>query len=123
MNRNLSNFAPWTIGFTLLVITAAVFWEVPKGQFVRWDDDIKIYRNEHLGAFSRDNLVWMFTDTQRLLYYAPVSWLSLSLIWQFCRLDPFGYHLASLLLHCGSALLIFVLIQRLLRRIWNLTNE
>ena len=108
---------PWLFGCALLIITMAVYWNVTKGEFVRWDDDIKIYRNEHLGSFSRENLAWMFTDTQRLLYYAPVSWLLLNGIWHFYHLNPFGYHLASLLLHCANTLLVFLLIHQILHRI------
>src|SRR5207249_7028820 len=95
----------------LLVAVLAVFWNVPRAQFVRWDDDINIYRNPYHGGLSWERIHWMFTDTRYVLYYAPLSWLTLSFIYELCGLDPLGYHLASLLLHCLNSILVYLVIR------------
>src|SRR5437660_3004496 len=88
----------------LILATVAVFWKVPAADFVQWDDDINIYRNPYHGRLSWERLVWMFTDIHYVLYYAPLSWLTLSIIYEFSGLNPIGYHVASLLLHCANAM-------------------
>lgn len=98
----------------LVAVVVGVFWRVPGADFVQWDDDINIYANPYHGGLSWRRIVWMFTDLQYVMYYAPLSWLTLSVIYQFSGLNPVGYHLTSLFLHCLNTLLIYGLIRRLL---------
>src|SRR3954452_24163698 len=114
-SRNISSSR--FIGALVVIVTLAVFSAVPHAQFVRWDDDINIYGNPHHGGLTWPRIVWMFTDTHYVLYYAPFSWLALSVIYEFCALNPFGYHFASLLLHGANALLGYYLIRTILSRI------
>jgi len=114
-SRNISSSR--LIGALVVIVTLAVFSAVPHAQFVRWDDDINIYGNPHHGGLTWPRIVWMFTDTHYVLYYAPFSWLALSVIYEFCALNPFGYHFASLLLHGANALLGYYLIRTILSRI------
>ncbi|MFA6004300.1 MAG: hypothetical protein WC881_09555, partial [Elusimicrobiota bacterium] len=68
--------------------------------FVSWDDPDTILRNEHFRGLAWSNLRWMFTSTQ-MGNYQPLSWLTLALDYKLWGLEPFGYHLTNLLLHCG----------------------
>src|SRR5262249_44884345 len=92
------------------------YWNVPRADFVMWDDDINIYRNPHHGGLSWGRVVWMFTDIYYVVYYGPLSWLSLSVIYEFFGFNPFGFHLASFLLHFANTALVYFLIRHLLRR-------
>ncbi len=106
-----------TTGLILLVLllaVLAVFWNVPRAEFVQWDDDINIYRNPYHGGLAWERISWMFTDTRYVLYYAPLSWLALSVIYEFSGLDPLGYHLASLALHCVNSMLVYFVIRNFL---------
>src|SRR5438874_6787485 len=67
----------------LVLAVVAVFWKIPSADFVQWDDDINIYRNPFHGGLSWARLSWMFTDIHYVMYYAPLSWLTLSIIYQF----------------------------------------
>src|SRR3954464_10691720 len=107
----------WLAPAIVLFLTLAVYSQVPQHGFVQWDDDINIYGNPHHGGLTWPRIVWMFTDTHYVLYYAPFSWLALSVIYEFCALNPFGYHFASLLLHGANALLGYYLIRTILSRI------
>jgi protein O-mannosyl-transferase len=99
----------------LVLAVIAVFCNVPHAEFVQWDDDINIYRNPHHGGLSWERIKWMFTDTQYVLYYAPLSWLTLSVLYEVSGLNPFGYHVASLILHCVNTVLVFFLIRTVLK--------
>jgi hypothetical protein len=46
-------------------------------------------------------------------YYRPVAFLSHALDWQIWHGQAFGFHLTSLLLHTGNAVLVFVFARRL----------
>src|SRR5438552_1528092 len=100
----------------LAAVVLAVFWKVPQAQFVMWDDDINIYANPNHGGLSWSRIVWMFTDTKYVMYYAPLSWLTLSIIYACCGLNPLGYHVASLLLHLANTVLVYFLILQCLNR-------
>ncbi len=104
------------IGLVIGLVTFAVFSSGLKAGFVQWDDDINIYANPHHGGLQWSRIVWMFTDVQYVRYYAPLSWLGLSVIYEFSGLKPLGYHLAGLLLHCLNAGLVYLLLRQLLQR-------
>ena len=82
--------------------------------FVFWDDNLTIYINPNLGALSLQRVAWAFTDVATTMRWIPLTLLSLSLTYTFHGLDPFGYHLASWLIHGASALLLFLLLRELL---------
>jgi len=106
----------WLAPAILLFLVFTVFSEIPQHAFVQWDDDINIYGNPHNGGLSWHRIQWMFSDTHYVLYYAPLSWLTLSAIYELFGLNPFGYHLTSLLLHGTNALLSYYLLRALLSR-------
>jgi tetratricopeptide (TPR) repeat protein len=110
MSQFLKNPTRVTLAVLVLVVIA-IFATVPHAEFVQWDDDINIYRNPHHGGLSWERIKWMFTDTQYVLYYAPLSWLTLSVLYEVSGLNPFGYHSASLLLHLTNTILVFYLIR------------
>src|SRR5262249_48714483 len=58
------------------------------------------------------NIRWMFTQQQD--YYRPLAWLSHGVDYALFGLEPWGHHLTSILIHCASTVLFFVLCRRLL---------
>src|SRR5712671_202104 len=97
----------------LLVATALVYWRCLDAKFVAWDDDINVYNNPHIWGLDGKRLAWMFTDTQAALRYKPLSWLAWALIYSWIGLDPFGFHLANLLLHCLNTVFVFAVLRAL----------
>src|SRR6185369_5754008 len=76
--------------------------------------DVKLlWENGGYRAFGAANIRWMFS-TFYMGHYQPLTWLSFALDFQLWELDPFGYHLTSLLIHCVNALLLYFLALRLL---------
>ena len=57
----------------------------------------------------------MFTDFEQAIRYKPLSWLAWAVVHEAFGLNPFGYHLANVLLHCANTVLLFFLLRRLLK--------
>lgn len=99
----------------LVAVVFAVFFRTLESGFLRWDDDINVSENSRVQGLTAENLRWMFTDFEQAIRYKPLSWLAWALVHEVFRLNPFGYHLANVLLHCGNTVLLFFLLRRLLR--------
>ena len=103
------------IVFALVAVVFAVFFRTLESGFLRWDDDINVFENARVQGLTAENLRWMFTDFEQAIRYKPLSWLAWALVHEAFGLNPFGYHLANVLLHCTNAVLLFFLLRRLLR--------
>ena len=102
-------------GLLLVVLTVAVYLNCLPNHFV-WDDEFLITNNScirnHLYVstiFTTD----LFHNLDRgTPYYRPLQTISYMLDYAFWGLDPWGYHLTSILLHLGCVLLIWLLIRQ-----------
>ncbi len=99
----------------LALITFAVFSGSLGNRFVNWDDGMFIIENSNIRGLDSPHIHRMFT-TLEVGAYTPLSQLSLALDYATWKLDPFGYHLTSLLLHCANAILVFWIARLLLDR-------
>jgi len=96
-------------------LTFAAFLPALSGRFVNWDDDTNFLDNPHYRGLGVEQLKWMFTDF--FGHYMPLTWLTLGLDYSVWGMNPFGYHLTSLLLHAANAVLFFLFLHGLLRRV------
>lgn len=94
----------------LLIAVAALAVSVRSLGFalVRFDDDINITFNPHLGPLTSRNLSWILTDADYVRRYIPVGWLTLSAVYSLCGLSAVGYHAAAILFHAGASVLVFM---------------
>jgi len=97
----------------LLIVTALVYWRSLGGEFLTWDDNINVSKNPHIQGLDAERITWMFTDTQVALRYKPLSWLAWAIVFEFGGLNPFGFHLANLVLHCLNTVLLFLAVMAL----------
>ncbi len=102
----------------LVAVVLVAFLPALAGGFAPLDDDQNFVYNPAYRGLGLPQLGWMFT-TRHLGHYIPLSWMSLGLDYLVWGMDPFGYHLTSVLLHLLNALLCFELARRLLRRAAN----
>jgi len=102
------------IVLALVAVVFAVFFRTLESGFLRWDDDINVFENPRVQGLTAENLRWMFTDFEQAIRYKPLSWLAWALVHEVFGLNPFGYHLANVLLHCVNTVLVFLLIRRVL---------
>jgi len=104
----------WLALAVLVLATLLVFWPTLHNGFISGDDDINILNNPDFRGFTWAHLKWMWT-TSLMYHYRPLSWMCLGLVHRIWGLDPFGYHLTSVLLHIIAAVLFYAIARRLLR--------
>ena len=101
------------IAFVLVLSVFLVFGRVTQADFVKWDDDINIYRNPNIGGLEASRLKWMFTDFKSSRVYVPFGWLTWGVVYELFGLNPRAYHLVNFLFHLANTVLIFVLLCQL----------
>ena len=87
--------------------TFLVFLPALGGEFLNWDDNDNFVENTGYRGFGWANLKWMFT-TFGLGPYSPLMWLAAGFDYAIWGLKPFGWHLASVLLHGVNGVLVFL---------------
>src|SRR5262245_56553441 len=112
-SRTPSRPRPVVVVALLVVAVVAAFSPVLSADFVRWDDDENFLSNPHYRGLGLPQLTWMFTSFN-LGHYTPVAWLTFGADYVVWQMNPFGYHLGSLLLHVLNTLLVYRLARRLL---------
>jgi tetratricopeptide (TPR) repeat protein len=103
----------WAVPLGVALITFAAFLPALQAGFVTWDDDTNFLKNPDYRGLGMEQLRWMWT-TFHLGHYVPLSWMTLGLDYVVWGMDPFGYHLTNVVLHCANAVLVYVLAGRLL---------
>ena len=99
---------------SLALLSLIAFLPALRNDFVDWDDGINFLENTHFRGLGWEQLRWMWTS--HLLYrYIPVTWMTLGLDYNIWGLDPFGFHLTSLLWHTANAVIFYWLAITLLR--------
>src|SRR5881296_369227 len=103
----------WLAPLLVALLTLTAFLPTLQNQFVAWDDDKNFLKNPHYRGLGWSHLRWMWT-TFNLGHYIPLTWMTLGLDYLLWGMNPFGYHLTSLLLHAANAVVFFVVVHRIL---------
>lgn len=86
--------------------------------FINYDDDVFVYNNTLVThGLTVQGLVDAVTRINQIFYY-PLSTISLMLDSAVYGLNPFGFHLTNVLLHMGSSILLFLILQKMTGSIW-----
>ncbi len=104
----------WLAPVLIVLLTFVAFFPVLQNGFVGWDDDRNLFENPNYRGLGWAQLRWMFT-TFYFGHYRPLTWVTLGLDYLLWGMNPFGYHLTSLLLHAVNAVLFYFVTLRLLR--------
>jgi tetratricopeptide (TPR) repeat protein len=111
----------WTVvGVCLFLaaITFIVFGQTFHYGFVNFDDSVYVYENPVVsGGLTLKGIAAMFTHVE-CNFYHPLTMISLMLNDQLNGLQPGGYHLANVLLHTLSAILLFLVLRRMTGFTW-----
>src|SRR5881398_316545 len=102
----------WLVPVLISLVTVAAFLPALQNQFVSWDDDENFLDNPHYRGLGWSQLRWMWTTHQG--HYIPLTWMTLGLDYLLWGMNPFGYHLTSLLLHTANAAVFFFVVRRIL---------
>jgi len=95
------------------VLSVVVFLPALAGEFLTWDDDVNFLTNESYRGLGWSQVRWAFSNV-RMGHYIPLTWLSLSGNYVAGGMNPWGYHLVSLLVHAANAILFYLVARRLL---------
>ncbi|MDB6170316.1 MAG: hypothetical protein JWM88_3180, partial [Verrucomicrobia bacterium] len=101
---------PWLAAMLLIVGCLFIYHESLASGFVMFDDDINFVYNQDFGPLNGIRLRWIATEHSVMMRYVPVGWFVCCAIASIGGLDPFWFHLASLVLHaCACVVFYFVL--------------
>ena len=105
-----AKFALWLglLGFLAFVPTLG-------NDFVAWDDPDNFLDNLGFRGIGWPNLRWAWT-TMIIGVYQPIAWMLIEFQYLFTGLNPYGYHLASALMHGLNAVVLYYLTLELVRR-------
>jgi len=106
-------FVRWAIPGIIALIVVLAFFPVLQNGFVNWDDDVNLLENHSYRGLDWGRVSWMFT-TFYGGHYQPLAWVTFGLDYLLWGMEPSGYHLTNLLLHCANALLCYFLALRLI---------
>src|SRR2546426_8325275 len=104
----------WLVPVLIALVTFASFLPTLQNQFVTWDDATNFLENAHYRGLGWTHIRWMWTT--HLGHYIPLTWMTLGLDYLLWGMNPFGYHLTSLLLHAANAVVFFFVVRRILTR-------
>jgi len=111
----------------VFAVVLAAFAPICRHEFVAWDDDRTIQHNPRIQSPSFGNAAYYWLH-QHLGLYIPVTYSVWSAVASLAQvrdpdvdpgtLDPRFFHAASVAIHGIGALLVFAILQRLMRRPW-----
>jgi len=102
----------------LIVATLAVYWQVLDNDFVLFDDDAYVIKNDQVHrGMTFDSLTWAFTSSHASNWH-PLTWISHMIDCQLYGLNPRGHHLTSLLFHVANTLLLLLILVRMTGTLW-----
>ena len=101
----------------LAAATTALYSPVAGHSFVALDDHDYVTSNPHIhGGLSWSTIKWAFTSTEAANWH-PLTWLSHALDYQLFALNPAGHHMDSVLIHALNAVLLFLLLAWVTKRV------
>lgn len=119
MARQRLNLIIPALCLLLGISTAVVYWPAIHFGFINYDDGPYIYANTHvLAGLTWKSIAWAFTSPHSATWH-PITGLSHMLDIQFFGLNPHEEHAVNLLCHICNAILLFLFLERLTKRIWS----
>ena len=110
----IRSWSPRLIPLALALVTFLVFLPALWNEFVEWDDQINLYENLEYRGLTWPQVRWMFS-TVLMGHWIPLTWLTFGLDFVLWGMNPFGYHLTSLLIFAANAAVLYFVALRLLR--------
>ena len=106
------------LSLSLAAATILLYSPILGYRFILWDDHDYVTANRNVQrGLAWSTVQWAFTATDAANWH-PLTWLSHALDYQLFALNPLGHHLDNLLIHALNAVLLFLLLQWMTRRVW-----
>jgi Flp pilus assembly protein TadD len=108
----------WLMAALLVLVTLALYWPATRYDFVNFDDNQQVTSNLLVQrGLTWEGLKWVFLNPVPDNWH-PLTVLSHMAVCQACGLNPWGHHLANVLLHALNAGLVFALLQQMTGARW-----
>ncbi len=106
------------ISLFLIIASFMAFWQVTRCDFINYDDDKYLTDNSHVqDGLTVEGITWAFT-TGYAANWHPLTWISHMVDVQLFGLQPGWHHLTNLLFHLASTLLLFLVLHRMTKALW-----
>jgi Tfp pilus assembly protein PilF len=103
----------------LALVTIALYWPATRYAFVVLDDPANVSSNVHVqNGLTWEGIKWAFLNPVAYPGWQPLTMLSHMVVCQVFGLNPWGHHLANVLLHALNAGLVFALLQQMTGATW-----
>lgn len=112
-NSAESQWVRWGIPLLVAAVTFIAFLPALQNGFVNWDDERNFLNNYMYRGLGWEQLKWMFANT-KMGPYAPLPTVTFGFDYLVWGMNPSGYHLTSVVLHCACAAVFYALCFELL---------
>jgi protein O-mannosyl-transferase len=109
--------AKMVICIFLMVATFCIYFQVQGHAFISWDDAIYCCLQKYTAGFTIENFKWAFTTFDGGFWF-PLTLLSHLLDFELYGFYPKGHHLTNLFFHIANSLLLFLILYRMTKAIW-----
>lgn len=104
----------------LIIAVLVIYGQTATFDYVSYDDPGYTFQNHVVNAgLTLDGIKWAFTSTTYMSNWQPLVWLSYMLdVSLFGPYRPGIHHLVNVGLHLASAIILFLVLTRMTRRLW-----
>ncbi len=96
----------------LIALTFLLYLNSFQNSFTNWDDQELIINNPKIKSLNAENILDIFTSPTGA-DYLPLKEISYALDYRIWKLNPFGYHLANVILYAGNIVVVYLIINLL----------
>ena len=113
-----SQIARWLMAGLLVLGTVALYWPAMRCDFVNLDDSLHVTSNVLVQkGLTWEGIEWVLGHPVANNWH-PLTAMSHMAVCEVCGLNPWGHHLANVLLHALNAGLVFALLQLMTGAAW-----
>lgn len=109
------SYLQWVIlGLVLFISWIVYSTSAHYGFITNWDDNINITQNKYITNLSANSIDTLF-DMNQPIPEPRFVWFTYMIDYHFFKLEPYGYHVHSLLWHLLNVILVFLLARLLFK--------
>ncbi|HZY11094.1 MAG TPA: hypothetical protein VFF29_08060, partial [Bacteroidota bacterium] len=110
----------WKYVLIIVACIGLIYFQAIHFEFVTYDDYELVYQNSEFlsqitNALTSFTTHAFTTHRSESAYYRPILLMSFIADYKIWQLNPLGYHLTNLLLHCLTAIGVLMLAEKILR--------
>jgi tetratricopeptide (TPR) repeat protein len=114
----VNNKLVYIILIILIISSFIAYGRILGNGFVSFDDHQYIIENNHIkSGINAESIKWAFSAVVSKNWH-PLTWVSHMLDWSLFKDNAGGHHFISLLFHIGTALLLFLFLNRTTKSLW-----